>query len=447
MGDLDAIFKAYDIRGIVGREIDADACFAVGAAFASSMREQGATRVVVGRDMRPEGADLCEAFSRGALRAGVDVVDIGLCATEMVYFASGLWDSPGAMFTASHNPAHYNGIKLCGPAAAPIGSGSGLAELKTRAAAGAAAAAVPGTLRRRDLLADYVEHVRSFVSVDTLEPLRVVVDSANGMGGLVAVAVLEGTPLVVDYLHAELDGTFPNHPADPLKPENLRDLQQRVVALGADIGLAFDGDADRVFVVDEAARPLTGSLTASLLAASLLVREPGATVVHNVICSRALSELVAERGGRSVRCRVGHSFMKQQMAASAALFGGEHSGHYYFRDNFGADGAMIASLLVLEALSRHRGALSELVAPLERYAASGEINLTAPDPDAITAKVADAYTGCGQDRLDGLTVDCGDWWFNLRASNTEPLLRLNVEAPTASQVGVRVAEVRAVIAS
>ena len=445
MGDFDAIFKAYDIRGIVGEQIDAAACFAIGGSFAVHTRDDGAARVVVGRDMRPDGAELAGAFSEGVVAAGVDVVDIGLCATEMVYFASGMLDAPGAMFTASHNPAGYNGIKLCGPGASPIGAGTGLEEIKARAIEGQSPAAAPGNSVRRHLLDSYVEHVLSFVSVPALRPLRLAVDTANGMGGLVAPAVFEALPFEVDYLHPELDGTFPNHPADPLKPENLRDLQARVRAGCADAGLGFDGDADRVFLVDEASRPMSGSLTAAIIASAMLEREPGEAVVHNLICSRALPEIVAERGGRAVRARVGHSFMKQAMADSSAVFGGEHSGHYYFRDNYGADSAMIAVLVALEALSLHGGRLSELAAPLERYAASGEINTEVADPAEVLERVAAAFEGCQQDRLDGLSVDCGDWWFNLRPSNTEPLLRLNLEAAAAGDMKDRVAEVRALI--
>lgn len=445
MGDFDAIFKAYDIRGIVGEQIDAGACFAIGGAFAGHVRDRGASRVVVGRDMRPDGAELSGAFCEGVVAAGVDVVDIGLCATEMVYFASGVLDAPGAMFTASHNPVGYNGIKLCGPGASPIGTGTGLGDVKARAVGGPPAAAVPGQAERRDLLDSYVEHVRSFVDVAALGPLRLAVDTANGMGGLVAPAVFETLPLEVDYLYPELDGTFPNHPADPLKPENLADLQDRVRAGAADAGLAFDGDADRVFVVDESSGAMSGSLTASVLAVAMLEREPGATVVHNLICSRALPEIVSERGGQAVRSRVGHSFMKQAMAAHSAVLGGEHSGHYYFRDNFGADGAMIAVLVLLEALSRHGGRLSELAGPMERYAASGEINTEVPDPASAIERAAAAFEDCEQDRLDGLSVDCGDWWFNLRPSNTEPLLRLNLEAAGTGDVKARVADVLALI--
>lgn len=446
MADFDAIFKAYDIRGIVGAEIDAEACFAIGAAFAWHGRHRGAGRVVVGRDMRPDGAELADAFCRGATSAGVDVVDIGLCATEMVYYASGVLGVPGAMFTASHNPVGYNGIKLCGPGASPIGADSGLQEIKAAAISGPPPAAARGRSSSQDFLDRYVAHVVSFVDPQRLRPLRLVVDTANGMGGLLVPATLDGLPFEVDYLYPDLDGSFPNHPADPLQPENLRDLQARVKAVSADAGLAFDGDADRVFMVDERARALTGSVTAALIATVMLEREPAATVAHNVICSKALTEVVEELGGTTVRSRVGHSFMKQTMADSGAVCGGEHSGHYYFRDNYGADSAMIAVLVAAEALSRHDGPLSEAAAPLQRYEASGEINAEVPDPAAVIERVATAFEGFAQDRLDGLSVDCGRWWFNLRPSNTEPLLRLNLEATDRAEVQARVAEVSALIA-
>ncbi len=450
--NLDAIFKAYDIRGVVDSEISEEVCFAVGAAFAVYSREQGTQRIVVGRDMRPDGAALSAAFCRGATVMGVDVVDLGLCATEMMYFASGVFDVAGAMFTASHNPVGYNGIKLCGPAATPIGTGTGLERIKALAKDQAtvsrsleSSAHVAGSLNRYDILDRYVEHVLSFVEIDVLRPLHLAVDVANGMGALVVPAVFERLPFQVDYLYAELDGTFPNHLADPLKPENLTDLCNLVKQCGADIGLAFDGDADRVFAVDELSSPLSGSFTAAIVAEVMLKREPGATVVHNVICSRALPEFISEHGGRSQRSRVGHSFMKQAMAHSNAVCGGEHSGHYYFRDNYRADSSMIAVMIVLEALSGHSGALSSLAAPLDRYAASGEINTEVQDPQSAIETVAAEFASCEQDRFDGLSVDCGDWWFNLRPSNTEPLLRLNLECRDPQALGARVAEVRAVL--
>ena len=447
MADLDAIFKAYDIRGIVGEQINASVCRAIGGAFGLFVSSRGSHSVIIGRDMRPDGVALSTAFAEGVNATGVDVVDIGLCATEMAYFASGLMHMPAAMFTASHNPVGYNGIKLCGPAASPIAAGAGLDEIKALShSAAAVAAPMPGKLAEIDLLDRYVEHVLSFVDASALAPLTVCVDVANGMGGLVVPAVFDSLPVKVDCMYAELDGTFPNHPADPLNPDNLIDLQARVRATSADAGLAFDGDADRVFAVDETTRALSGSLTASIIARSLLADEPGAAVVHNVICSAALTEIVHEMGGRAVRSRVGHSFMKKAMAESSALFGGEHSGHYYFRENYGADSAMIAALILIETLSRHDGPLSDLAAPLERYRASGEINSQVQDPDEVIERVSSAYAGCGQDRLDGLTVRCDRWWFNLRPSNTEPLLRLNLEAATAADVESRGAEVLSLIA-
>lgn len=446
MADFDAIFKAYDIRGTVPDQIDATACRAIGGAFARFTRSRGAESVVVGRDMRLHGAGLAAAFAEGVLAQGVDVVDIGLCSTDMMYFASGLLDRPGAVFTASHNPAEFNGIKMCLAGAAPVGADTGLGEIEAmvRADPDPPPAPAPGRRTRRDLLAEYVAHVRSFVDTAALRSLRVVVDTANGMGGLVVPAVFDGLPFEIDHLYPELDGAFPNHPADPLQPANQRDLVARVLDTGADAGLAFDGDADRVFFVDETGRSLPGSLITALLAQIVLKRRPGATVVHNLICSKAVPETVAAAGGRSVRTRVGHSYIKQVMAETGAAFGGEHSGHYYFRDNYGADSGIIAAVMVLEALCRHGGALSELVAPLDRYASSGEINFEAADPAAVIEAAAAALCGNGaaQDRLDGLTVDRGPWWFNLRPSNTEPLLRLNLEALTPGEVEARLAEVR-----
>ena len=444
--DYNAIFKAYDVRGTVGDQLDADGARAIGGAFARFTATSGATAVLVGRDMRPEGEELAAAFSDGAMDHGIDVVDVGLCATDMLYYASGSLDLPGAVFTASHNPAGYNGIKMCGARAAPISTDTGLEAIKAMAIAGPDPTAAKGTRTSRDLLSGYVDHVRSFVDLNALDPLKVVADTANGMGGLVVPAVFHGLPFVLDHLYPDLDGTFPNHPADPLQPENQRDLQDRVLAIGADVGLAFDGDADRVFLVDETARPVSGSLTTAIIARSILARDPGATVIHNLICSRTVPEVIAEGGGTAVRTRVGHSFIKQAMADTGAVFGGEHSGHYYFRNNYRADSGLIAALVVLEALSRHPAGLSDLVSNLDRYAASGELNAAVDDAAAVIERVAAAYPDASQDRLDGLTVNLGDWWFNLRPSNTEPLLRLNLEAATPDQVQQRVAEVQALIA-
>lgn len=444
--DFDAIFKAYDIRGTVPDQFDADGARAIGGAFARFVRGLGDTSILVGRDMRPDGEELSAAFAQGAMDHGVDVVDVGLCATDMLYYGSGHLGVPGAVFTASHNPAGYNGIKMCLAHAAPIGSDSGLSDIKRMAISGPEPAVPVGRLTQLDLLAGYVTHVRSFVDVDALRPLRVVADTANGMGGLVVPPVFADLPFELDHMYPELDGTFPNHPADPIQPENCADLMDRVLRDGADAGLAFDGDADRVFLIDENARAVSGSLTTALVARSILERQPGATIVHNLICSKAVPEVIAEGGGTPVRTRVGHSFIKQVMRETGAAFGGEHSGHYYFRDNFGADSGLIAALVVLEALGRHPAGLSDLVSTLDRYAASGEINTEVADPAAVIDRVASAFAWASLDRMDGLTVECGDWWFNLRPSNTEPLLRLNLEAATRAEVESRVAEVMVLLA-
>jgi phosphomannomutase len=448
MGSLDVVFKAYDIRGTYPDQLDADLCRRVGAAFA---RFAGGDKVIVARDMRPSGVELSAAFIEGVSGTGADVIDIGLASTDLLYYAAGALDAPGAMFTASHNPAQYNGIKLCLSGARPVGQDTGLAEIKAAAAAddgrpppGARA----GSVTKRELIGDYATHVRSFVDPAALRPLKVVADTANGMGGLVVPRVFADLPFELEVLYAELDGTFPNHPADPIQPDNLVDLQKRVLETNADIGLAFDGDADRVFLVDERAQPVSGSLTTAMVAAAILEKHPGSTIVHNLICSKAVPEIIRERGGVPVRTRVGHSFMKAVMAETGAAFGGEHSGHYYFRDNYRADSGLIAAVIVLEVLSKAAQPLSELRRPFERYADSGEINTTVDDPKAVIDRVADAYSGVPNatlDWLDGLTVDAGRWWFNLRPSNTEPLLRLNLEAPTAGETAAHVAEVLALM--
>jgi phosphomannomutase len=447
---FDPIFKAYDVRGTVPDQLDAEMVEAIGAAFAAFARREsdgGAQKVLIARDMRPSGVELAAAFARAAMAPGADVVDLGLASTDLLFWAAGYFDAPGAMLTASHNPAGYNGIKLCLAGARPIGEDTGLADIKADAASGLSPALVPGTMSTHDALAEFATHVHSFVDVDALKPLKIVADTANGMGGLIAPAVFEGLPFDVEIMYGELDGTFPNHPADPIQPENLVDLQARVRETGADIGLAFDGDADRVFLVDDQGELVSGSLTTAIVAKVMLAKNPGATILHNLICSKAVPEVIAENGGTAVRTRVGHSLIKAVMADTGAAFGGEHSGHYYFRDNYRADSGIIAALTVLEELSRAGVSLSELRKPFERYAASGEINTVVSDPKAVIDLVAAAYAGSNpdapQDRLDGLTVDLGAWWFNLRPSNTEPLLRLNLEAPTAADVTQHVAEVKA----
>lgn len=449
---LGAIVKAYDVRGTYPDQFDADIAHRLGAAFAVFLRadDPEATRVLVGRDMRPSGPELVAAFSKGLTDQGYDVVDLGLVSTDELSFAAGTLDAPGAVFTASHNPAGYNGIKMCRRGAAPISGETGLMAMRDNAAGPIPEpVATPGTISERDVLADFVAHVHTFVNLDSLRPLKVVVDTANGMGGLVVPAAFAGLPFEVDHLYPELDGTFPNHPADPIQPENQRDLRDRVLELGADIGLAFDGDADRVFIVDEKAEPMAGSITTAMVAAAVLKREAGATVLHNLICSKTVAEVIAEGGGTAVRTRVGHSFIKQKMAETGAAFAGEHSGHYYFRDNYRADSGLIAALVILEMLSNSGGPMSEMRAPFDRYVASGEINTTVTDIDSVIDHVATemAAQGAQTDRLDGLTVDFGEWWFNLRPSNTEPLLRLNLEAASQEACDARVAEVQAIMAS
>jgi phosphomannomutase len=440
---LDAIFKAYDIRGVYPDELDEATSRRIGNAFAHFT---GAQHLVVGRDMRPSSEPLAAAFIDGATLAGADVTDIGLCSTDVVYFAAGRLDAPGAMFTASHNPAQYNGIKLCRAGAAPVGEQSGLAQIREMVASGVTSRGdSPGKVESRDMLDEFGEHVRSFVDMSKLRPLKVVADTANGMGGLVVPKVFEQLPFSLTVLYAELDGTFPNHPADPIQLENLKDLQRAVLDMQADVGLAFDGDADRVFLVDDLGQPVSGSTTTSMVAKRMLERHPGETIVHNLICSRAVPEIIIENGGTPVRSRVGHSFIKQVMAETNAIFGGEHSAHYYFRDNWRADSGSIAALLVLEQLSVADGPLSELRKPFERYAQSGEINTRVDDPAAVIELIAAAYAQCPQDRLDGLTVECGEWWFNLRPSNTEPLLRLNLEAPDAASCEAHTREVLALV--
>ncbi len=447
---LDAIVKAYDVRGTVPDQLNADVAYALGVGFA---RFADAPRVLVGHDMRPSGPELVEAFVRGVLEQGVDVVELGLASTDLVYYAAGTLDAPGAMFTASHNPAQYNGVKFCLSGARAVGQDTGLSEIKMIAADvlrgnGPLPAATCGSATSRNLLSAFADHVVSFVDPATMRPLRVVADTANGMGGYVVPAVFERLPkMTLEIMYGELDGTFPNHPADPLQPANQRDLQARVVSGGFDVGFAFDGDADRVFVVDETGRGLSGSTTTALLAAAVLRSNRGATVLHNLICSKAVPEVIRENGGVPVRTKVGHSFIKQIMADTGAVFGGEHSAHYYFLKNFRADSGLIAALIVLDEISRSGTDLSVVRKPFERYSSSGEINTSVDDTDAVMAKVASVFSEHGQDRLDGLTVDCGSWWFNLRPSNTEPLLRLNLEAATRDDCDQRVAEVLALITS
>ena len=436
MRDLSRLVKAYDVRGVVPDEWDEDVARRIGAAFAELVhQESGATAIVTAHDMRDTSVPLSRAFAEGVLSRGVDVVEAGLGSTDLLYFASGSLGVPGAMFTASHNPAQYNGIKLCRAGAAPVGQESGLVTVREWAERDSYDRVPERTasISQRDLLAEYAAHLRSLVDLSTIRPLRVVVDAGNGMAGHTVPVVLDGLPLEVLPLYFELDGSFPHHEANPLEPANLVDLQAEVRRTGADLGLAFDGDADRVFVVDERGEPVSPSAITALVAVRELAKGRGTTVIHNLITSRAVPEIVREHGGQPVRTRVGHSFIKAEMARTDAVFGGEHSAHYYFRDFWRADTGMLAAMHVLAALGEQSRPLSELTAGYARYVASGEVNSTVADAAGRVAAVRASFEeqdGVTVDELDGLTVDLPDGsWFNLRASNTEPLLRLNVEAP------------------
>ena len=444
-----SVIKAYDVRGLVGEEIDEGFVTDVGAAFARLVRDEkanGSGRVVIGYDMRESSPTLAAAFADGVTAQGLDVVRIGLASTDQLYFASGHLDCPGAMFTASHNPAAYNGIKLCRAGAKPVGEDTGLAVIRDEVIAGVPSHDGPrGQVHDQDVLADYGEFLRTLVNLTGLRPLRVAVDAGNGMAGHTTPAVLGPIPaLTLLPLYFELDGTFPNHEANPLEPANLVDLQNFTVDSTADIGLAFDGDADRCFVVDELGKPVSPSAVTALVAARELSREVGATVIHNLITSKAVPEVIVERGGTPVRSRVGHSYIKALMADTGAIFGGEHSAHYYFRDFWGADSGMLAALHVLAALGEQDRPLSELMADYQRYEASGEINFRVADAPTCVEAVLKSFGSRinSMDDLDGGTVDLGDGaWFNLRTSNTEPLLRRNVEARTSEEIDDIVREV------
>nr|WSX51591.1 phosphomannomutase/phosphoglucomutase [Streptomyces sp. NBC_00974] len=434
--DLSNIIKAYDVRGVVPDQWDEALAELFGAAF---VEVTGATAIVVGYDMRPSSPALSGAFARGAAARGVDVTLIGLCSTDQLYYASGKLNLPGAMFTASHNPAQYNGIKLCRAGAAPVGQDTGLGTIRELAekwtdegAPAVPAGTTPGTITEQDTLTGYADHLKGLVDLTAIRPLKVVVDAGNGMGGHTVPTVFSGLPLDLVPMYFELDGTFPHHEANPLDPKNIVDLQARVKSEGADLGIAFDGDADRCFIVDERGEGVSPSAITALVAARELARNGGTgTVIHNLITSWSVPEVVRENGGTPVRTRVGHSFIKEEMAKSGAIFGGEHSAHYYFKDFWNADTGMLAALHVLAALGGQDGPLSELVSSYDRYAGSGEINSTVADQAGRVAAVKETYGAQDDvtlDELDGLTVTGADWWFNVRASNTEPLLRLNVEA-------------------
>ncbi|MDH6220660.1 phosphomannomutase [Streptomyces pseudovenezuelae] len=432
--DLSQLVKAYDVRGVVPDQWDEPLAELFGAAF---VRVTGADAIVTGHDMRPSSPGLSRAFARGAAAQGVDVTEIGLCSTDQLYYASGALNLPGAMFTASHNPAQYNGIKMCRAGAAPVGQDTGLVEIRELAEEWLESGAPEptgklGTITQRETLSDYAAHLRSLVDLTSIRPLKVVVDAGNGMGGHTVPTVFEGLPLTLVPMYFELDGTFPNHEANPLDPANIVDLQLRVREEHADLGIAFDGDADRCFVVDERGEPVSPSAITALVAARELARNGGkGIVIHNLITSWSVPEVVRENGGTPVRTRVGHSFIKAEMARAGAIFGGEHSAHYYFKDFWNADTGMLAALHVLAALGGQEGTLSALVAQYDRYVGSGEINSTVADQQDRLAAIKTAYEnadGITLDTLDGLTITSTDWWFNVRPSNTEPLLRLNAEA-------------------
>jgi len=457
LSDLSQLVKAYDVRGVVPDQLNETVARALGTAFVEMLRESGdeAERIVIAHDMRETGPALVAAFAAGANSAGAAVVNVGLGSTDQLYYASGVLNLPGAMFTASHNPAKYNGIKLCRAGAKPVGQDSGLIIVRQRAEQLlddlSAVAEVPADIEHRSLLADYAKHLRGLVDLSGIRPLKVVVDAGNGMGGFTVPAVLgdqELAPLPLDIvpLYFELDGSFPNHEANPLDPANLVDLQAAVREHGADLGLAFDGDADRCFVVDENGDPVSPSAITALVAKRELAKFPGSTVIHNLITSHAVPEIIEENGGVPVRSRVGHSFIKAEMARTNAVFGGEHSAHYYFRDFWFADTGMLAAMHVLAALGGQQEPLSAFAAEFERYSASGEINSTVADATAKVAEVRAAFPDATFDDLDGMTVQVDEGsWFNLRASNTEPLLRLNVEAPKPDRMAALRDQVLAIV--
>lgn len=447
---LDAVIKAYDVRGVVGEDIDEDFVRDTGAAFAAILREEGENTVAVGHDMRPSSPALAQAFAEGVVSQGLHVTLLGLTSTDELYYAAGSMECAGAMFTASHNPAKYNGIKLCRAGAVPVGQQTGLEEIKQMLIDGTPSYDGPnGAIAEQEILTGYADFLRHLVPLEESKPLVVAVDAANGMGGHTVPAVFDGLPFDVRDLYFELDGTFPNHEANPLDPKNLEDLQKFTVEQNADIGLAFDGDADRCFVVDENGQPVSPSAICALVASRYLDKFPGATIIHNLITSKTVPELIAEKGGTAVRTRVGHSFIKAQMAEHTAAFGGEHSAHYYFQEFWNADSGMLAAMHVLAALGQTDKPLSELMAEYSRYEASGEINSTVADQKAATQAVLDELADKIEsvDELDGVTVELKgtDAWFNVRASNTEPLLRLNVEAKTSEEVQQIVDEVLAII--
>jgi phosphomannomutase len=437
--DIPNIFKAYDIRGLVGSELNPDFAFATGAAFARFViQEREPGTIVIAEDMRPSSPDLADAFSAGVTSHGLDVIRMGLASTDMLYFAAGKLNMPGAMFTASHNPAEYNGIKLCLSGARPIGKESGLQAIENFVRSGSPVSfGNIGKESQRNLLSEYVKHLRSLVDLSGIRKLKIVIDAGNGMAGYTAPAIFEGLNVEIIPMYFELDGSFPNHEANPIDAKNLKDLQKAVKKHGADLGLAFDGDADRCFLVDENGETVNPSDLTALIAGRELKENPGASIIYNLISSRSVVEVVEENGGTALRSRVGHSYIKALMAESGAIFGGEHSGHFYFKDFWRADSGALAALHAIAALGTFKGSISKLLKPYQRYFSSGEINSKVKDAkksmDLIEQKYAD-LDSVTIDHLDGLTVNGDSWWFNLRSSNTEPLLRLNVEAKTVARM-------------
>ena len=450
MNQVPNIFKAYDIRGLVDSEITPEFCFATGLAFARFLQqEREPATVVVAQDMRPTSPTLADAFSSGVTSTGLDVIRIGLASTDMLYFASGKLGLPGAMFTASHNPAAYNGIKLCFSSARPIGKESGLQVIENYVRQGSPLEIRSvGVETKREMLEEYVDHLLSLVNLDSIRPLTIVIDAGNGMAGHTAPAIFARLNCTVIPLYFELDGNFPNHEANPIDPDNLRDLQKAVKKHKADLGLAFDGDADRCFLVDENGVAINPSDLTSLIAHRELLKHPGSTIIYNLISSRAVLEVIQENGGTGLRSRVGHSYIKAMMAESGAIFGGEHSGHFYFKEFCRADSGALAALHAIAALGESKKTMSKIMSPYQRYVSSGEINSTVPDAAAamlLAEKTFSTRAGVEIDHLDGLSVNAPTWWFNLRASNTEPVLRLNVEAKTATAMSKLRDEVLALI--
>ena len=438
MDEFAHIFKAYDIRGLVDVEIDVDFAFATGVAFARFLQlEREPGTIVIGEDMRPSSPLLADAFSAGATSLGMDVIRIGLASTDMLYFASGKLGLPGAMFTASHNPAEYNGIKLCFSSARPIGKESGLVTIENFVREGSPIAIRGvGVEKQRNMLEEYVDHLLTLVDVKKIRPLKIIVDAGNGMAGHTAPAIFARLNCEVIPMYFELDGTFPNHEANPLDETTLTDLKKAMIDQKADLGLAFDGDADRCFLVDEQGVAVNPSALTSLIAHRELIKRPGSSIIYNLISSRAVQEVIDENGGVGLRSRVGHSYIKKMMAESGAIFGGEHSGHFYFKEFWRADSGALAALHAIAALGESDTTMSALLAPYNRYVISGEINSKVADVKAATEGVEKSYSSdqVTIDHLDGLTVNGDTWWFNLRPANTEPLLRLNVEASTQAQM-------------